>query len=124
MDSLIYHLSTKVNIVNTVYHSETVVVFVICICFPCKTFIPDRKCKKENIYELISENIYRCVWLFLTQPLKRYWEEAEKPDQRKPEEEQSKAAQNQNKARVQKRPFERKNYERYKPEVRVCFSIQ
>ncbi|XP_051760079.1 WD repeat-containing protein 46 [Ctenopharyngodon idella] len=57
-------------------------------------------------------------------PLKRYWEEAEKPDQRKPEEEQSKAAQNQNKARVQKRPFERKNYERYKPEVLDPFPDQ
>lgn len=71
---------------------------------------------------MICENIYECDWLFLTQPPKRYWEETENTDQsqRRPEEEQGKAEQNQNKSTVKERSSKRKNGERV--EVRV-FSI-
>ncbi|XP_048067030.1 WD repeat-containing protein 46 [Megalobrama amblycephala] len=44
-------------------------------------------------------------------PSKRYWEKTENPDQRKPEEEQSKDAQKQNKARPINEPLKRKKFE-------------
>uniref|UniRef100_A0A673NAG8 WD repeat-containing protein 46 n=1 Tax=Sinocyclocheilus rhinocerous TaxID=307959 RepID=A0A673NAG8_9TELE len=56
-------------------------------------------------------NIYEFDWLFLTQPPKRYWEETENTDQRRPEEEQGTAVQNQNKSTVKERSLKRKNGE-------------
>lgn len=70
---------------------------------------------------MICENIYECDWLFLTQLPKRYWEETENTDQRRPEEEQDTAGQNQNKSTVKEKSLKRKNGESL--EVRV-FVIQ